>query len=127
MCRSAPLFIFLFFFISCSDENKIPGDVLPPSKMEKVMWDMLRADEYVTSFIWKNDSAVNRFEESEKLYNEIFSIHNITKEKFEKSLSFYRNHTELMKNLIDSLSLQEHPYRKKESIQPIIDSAKSIH
>ena len=127
MCRLVSVFFLINLLPSCSDENKIPSDVLDPAKMKKIMWDMFRADEYVTSFIWNNDSSVDRFEESEKLYNEIFRIHNITKEKFEKSLSFYRTHPDLLKKIVDSLSFQEHPYRKREPIQPILDSVKSIN
>lgn len=76
------------------------------------MWDMLRADEFVTSFIWKNDSNVNRMEESLRLYEQVFSIHNISKEQFEKSLVFYREHPDLLKMIIDTLSLTEQPYKK---------------
>ena len=126
MCRLVTVLFLINLLTSCSGKNKVPSDVLEPAKMEKIMWDMFRADEYVTSFIWKNDLAIDRVKESKKLYNEIFRIHNITKDKFEKSLSFYRTHPDLIKKIIDSLSLQEHPYRKRESIKPILDSASAI-
>jgi hypothetical protein len=116
MCRLVPVIFFISFFISCSNKNKVPDEVLPASEMEKVMWDMFRADEFVTSFVWKNDSGINRLDTSLRLYEEIFRIHDITKEKFEKSLSFYRTHPDLLKSIVDSLSLQEHPQKKRPPV-----------
>ena len=110
-------FILLFFgsliFFSCSDKNKIPNNVLPKSEMQDVMWDIIRADEFVTAYIWKNDSTVNRLNESTDLYEQIFSIHKITREKFQKSLSFYRDHPVLLKEIIDSLSQKENSFKER--------------
>jgi len=112
MYRLILLFFVLIFSIACSNENKIPKDVLPPSKMQNVMWDMLRADEFVTAYVWNNDTSVNRLKESIHLYEQIFRIHNTTKDQFQKSLSFYQEHPALFESIVDSLNKKEHPFRE---------------
>ena len=68
------------------------------------MWDMIRADEFVTSYIWKNDSSINRLAESTKLYEQIFTIHEITRDKYQSSLAYYRKHPGMLKTIVDSLN-----------------------
>ena len=113
--------IFLFFS-GCSGKKKIPGDILSKEKMQEVIWDMIRADEFVTIFIWKNDSAINRLAESSQLYDQVFSIHDITKVQFQKSLAFYRNHQDQLKIIIDSLNAKENSLMGKKPVKFSEDS-----
>ena len=101
------VFFILLFTSGCSDKKTVPRNILSPLIMQKVMWDMIRADEYVTDFIWKNDSAINRQEESIQLYEKIFKIYHITKQQFQKSLIFYREHPRFLKIIVDSLNTKE--------------------
>lgn len=80
--------------------------MLDQDQMTKVMWDLIRADEYVYNFIMK-DSARDKKQESIKLYEQVFRIHHTSKEEFEKSLYFYQRRPDLLKPVMDSLRMFE--------------------
>lgn len=105
-------YFFLFLLcslsvIACSDNDKLPGGVLPPQKMEEVMWDMIRAGEFLHSFVLYRDSNVNKAGESQKWYNRIYQLHAVSKEDFDKSLTYYREHPVLLKTILDTLAKRQ--------------------
>lgn len=101
------LFIFsVFFFSGCIRDNKIPKGILPQNEMRKVMWDLMRADAYVSEVIMK-DSTCNKQAESAILYEKVFQIHATTKETFLKSMAFYESRPDLLKLVMDSLRSDE--------------------
>jgi len=67
------------------------------------MWDMIRADQYVSDFLLK-DSTRKKMNESLKLYKEIFSIHKISEKQFKESLDYYSSRPDLFRPIIDSLA-----------------------
>jgi len=75
------------------------------------MWDMIRADQYVSDFLLK-DSTKKRKPESIKLYEEIFQIHKISREQFKNSLDYYTSRPELLRPILDSLA------KKKDNTPP---------
>ena len=88
--------------------------------MRKIMWDLMRADAYVTDFVMK-DSTRDKKAESAKLYEKIFDIHATSQEVFKKSLAFYQNRPDLFKVISDSLRAdeiksQQYPDEKKPQI-----------
>lgn len=100
------LILLCVLFVSCVRNDRIPKDVLPQNEMRKVMWDLMRADAYVTDFIMK-DSSRNQKTESAILYEKIFNIHSTTQEAFKKSLEFYQSRPDLFKAISDSLRSDE--------------------
>ena len=122
MYRLYLVLLILPFFSNCSGKNNIPDEILPKGKMQEVIWDMILADEFVTLFIWKNDSIINRFAESSQFYDQVFSIHDITKVRFQKSLAFYRNHPNQLKIIIDSLNAKENLLKGKKPVKISEDS-----
>jgi len=92
--------------VGCIQDKKIPKDVLPQNEMRKVMWDLMRADAYVSAFIMK-DSTKNPKTESAVLYEKIFDIHSTNQEIFRKSLAFYESRPDLFKAISDSLRIDE--------------------
>ena len=106
-------FFLLVIFCSCNT-NKIPDDILPPEKMQDVLWDMIRADEFLVSYVIR-DTSVNRKTESIKLYEKVFEVHNISKSAFEKSFKYYQLHPKILQPIMDSLNA-----RKEDKV--IIDS-----
>ena len=116
-------FLFIILIISnfaCIRDNKAPKDVIPQNQMRKIMWDLMRADAYVTDFVMK-DSTRDKKAESAKLYEKIFDIHGITREAFKKSLAFYQSRPDLFKAVSDSLrsdekKSQQYPEEKKPQI-----------
>jgi hypothetical protein len=102
-----PLFIILIILtFGCIQDKKIPREVLPQNEMRKIMWDLMRADAYVSAFIMK-DSTKNQKAESAILYEKIFDIHSTTRETFKKSLAFYESRPDLFKAISDSLRSDE--------------------
>jgi len=90
-------------FIQCGNKNSVPGDVLPPEKMQSVLWDMMRADRFLVDFVLK-DTSLNKTSASIQLYQQVFAIHGIDKEKFKKSFEYYEAHPAFLKVMMDSLS-----------------------
>ncbi|MBS1656049.1 MAG: DUF4296 domain-containing protein [Bacteroidetes bacterium] len=126
--------IFYLLFIagilsSCGGKNKVPPDVLKQKDMKLVMWDMIKADEFVRNFVTR-DSSKNKKEESIKLYEEIFALHKTDKKTFDKSLHFYQSHPDLYMGIIDSLNsmqkqVQDEIYKSeppKSKPSPPVDS-----
>ena len=70
------------------------------------MWDLMRADAYVSDFIMK-DSTKNKNTESGILYEKVFAIHSTTQESFQKSMAFYESRPDLLKVITDSLRNDE--------------------
>src|SRR4030095_1503210 len=109
-------FLFIILIIltfGCIQDKKIPKDILSQNEMRKIMWDLMRADAYVSTFIMK-DSTKNQKAESAILYEEIFDIHSTTQETFKKSLAFYESRPDLFKAISDSLRTDE---RKAQEYQ----------
>ena len=106
MKKSVFVFLPFIFLVSCKDKNQIPKDVLPKEKMQEVLWSMINAGEFLNGYILNKDS-VDRVAESSKIYGQVFQVHHITKEEFDKSYSYYREHPELMKVILDSLSKKQ--------------------
>ena len=103
------LSVIVLGLISCTDKDKIPKGVLPKDKMESVLWDMLEAERYRTTFI--KDSAKIKAE-TFKLYAEVFAIHQITKDQFIKSYKFYMSRPDIARDMFDSLSTQANRRRE---------------
>ena len=91
------------FLIACQSRDNIPYNILSQSKMQAVLWDMIQADQFLNDYRLIKDSSLDRGTESVKLYRQIFTIHHISKEQFQQSLSFYRDHPVLFKVILDSM------------------------
>lgn len=101
------LFIFLLAIVfGCVRNNGIPKDIIPQNHMRKIIWDLMRADAYVSDFIME-DSTRDKKVESAVLYEKIFAIHSTTQESFKRSMSFYESHPDLLKVITDSLKADE--------------------
>jgi hypothetical protein len=112
-----------FLFISlnvltfgCIQDTKIPKDILPQNEMRKIMWDLIRADAYVSAFIMK-DSTKDQKTESAILYEKIFGIHSTTRETFKKSLAFYESRPDLFKAISDSLRIDERKGSESQEVK----------
>ena len=121
------ILLLLTSFFSCSEKGQ-KKDILPENEMREVMWDMMRADQYVAAFLSK-DSIYNKRDESVRLYEEIFRIHKITRQEFKASFDYYRSRPDLFRPIIDSLAKRKiepshlrptHPARKDSLVKPLL-------
>jgi len=100
------LLIFLIspFAFACLDKNELPKGILHRQKMEDVMWDIIRAEEFLNGFVIYRDTSIDKIAESKKWYDKIYQLHKITKKDFDASYTYYKDHPVLMKQILDSLS-----------------------
>lgn len=97
------LAIVCLIFAACGDKNSVPSGVLPREKMEKVIWDMVMADQYA-SYLAKDSAHLDIKAERLRLYEQVFRLHDISRDKFRKSYAYYMDHPELNQVLFDSLT-----------------------
>jgi len=101
------LAVVLLAGIGCADKESVPSGILPLSKMQTVMWDMIQADQYAALSVAKDSSGhINNKTETLKLYEEVFRLHEVSREEFRKSYRYYLDHPELNQQLFDSLISQ---------------------
>lgn len=94
---------FLVLLTACSADDEIPRDVLPREKMQKVLGDMIGAGEWLEGYILKKDTT-DSFATRSLVYSKVLQVNHISREEFDRSLRFYREHPVLMKELLDTLN-----------------------
>lgn len=106
---------------SCSNKGHIPGDVMGIDKMSGVLLDMQEADAYNDSYsdtAFRMESPENRLK---IFYAQILQLHDVSKEDFISSYSFYEKHPDLMKKLYQNM--QKNIDRKKASADSLANAA----
>jgi hypothetical protein len=99
--RIAAFIIFSSLLLACS--SSIPRDVLPPDKMKQIVFDLVRADQFVDNYVIKDTSAKIK-DRRITLYEQVFAIHKTNRKEFYKSYQYYQQHPDKNKILFDSLS-----------------------
>jgi Domain of unknown function (DUF4296) len=112
MMKQCAVLFCLVTFISCGNKEKIPAGILKPDKMQAVLWDIIRADAFTAEII-KKDSSKNATQEDLKLQQQIFAIHQVTKDDFYKSYDYYKANPGQMKVMMDSMIIQAERNRDK--------------
>ncbi|MBL0152950.1 MAG: DUF4296 domain-containing protein [Chitinophagaceae bacterium] len=126
MRRLLLLMFFSGLLIACGRKNKLPAGVLPAEKMEDVMWDVMRTDQFLTDFVFIKDSSLNKDAVSMGYYQRIFREHAITREEFQTSFKYYQKHPALLKAVMDSISTR--PELKPEEIyKPVLADTAMQH
>ena len=105
MRTSAYFLLLLFLFTACTHKKGLPADVFPPEKMKTILWDMMRADQYVLAYVSNANPGINRSAESLKLYQKIFALHEVNETSFERSFTYYKEHPVLLKAILDSIAV----------------------
>ena len=118
------LIVAVLFFIlaGCRKKNHVPADILPPGKMQAVLWDIMRADKFLADFVLSRDSSLKLETESIKMYQQVFAIHAISKEKFQESFSWYKSHPSQLAVIMDSLN-----NRKGSAPTPLVIPADTLN
>ncbi len=113
----AGLFVLLLM-VGCSDKDNIPSGIIPREKMEKVLWDMVQADQYAALYLVKDSARINVKTETQKLYEEVFRLHQISRDDFRKSFQFYQEHPDLTRSVFDSLLVRGNRLRTESYSRP---------
>ena len=99
------LIVTVFLLLqSCANNEKVPDGILPKQKMREVMWDMIRASEFLQSYVFAKDSTIDKVAESQKWNDKIYQMHKTDKATFERSFAYYKAHPLLMKDMLDTLA-----------------------
>ena len=123
------LSLLVFVFFSCTQVDNVPKEIIEKPRMQELLWDMIRADVFLSDYSGKGDTAFNRVAESISFYQKVLAIHNTNKDEFKKSLTWYQQHPKAMKTILDTLQgrnnkiMQE---RGRPSLAPISDTIQSI-
>lgn len=100
MMKKLLLCCFIFFMIACSNDQA--DRIIPRDSMQMIMWDMMKADEvFIRKLVADTNAAKNK--EDVKLYETVFRIHKISKDRFFESYRYYEAHPILMKEIVDSI------------------------
>lgn len=98
------LIFSLCFLLSCGSKSGTPKGILSEKKMRDVLWDVMRADQFLTDFVFSKDTTLDKRKETIRLYRRIFSSHKISEENFRQSFAWYRDHPQRLKKVLDSIA-----------------------
>ena len=85
----------------CSNETNTPV-IIPEDSMKLIVWDMIKADEWFSKRIMQDSTAI-RNKEDIKLYEMVFKVHGVTRERFFTSYRYYEGRPVSFKRMLDSL------------------------
>ncbi|MEO8403699.1 MAG: DUF4296 domain-containing protein [Chitinophagaceae bacterium] len=108
----------ILFILSCSHKDKLPKDILSKQQMRGILWDLVKTNEYLNGFPLR-DSSTDKTVQMLNWYDNIYRLHKTNKAQFEKSYAYYREHSPLMKEVLDSISHEKEPINpqvKKDSV-----------
>ncbi|MDB5247930.1 MAG: hypothetical protein JWQ40_2324 [Segetibacter sp.] len=99
-----------FVFIACSS-SPVPKGILPPERMQKVVYDIMQVDEFMNNYVYK-DTSIDLTKKRSILYKQVFKVHNTSRKEFYTSYKYYQQRPDIQKALFDSL--YQWANRKKE-------------
>ena len=88
MTRVVIAFVLFFGVISCNNADKVPRNILSQEKMESLLQDIMKADQFLSDHVLNIDTSKKREVEGVKMYNQVFAIHQVEPDKFYKSLDY---------------------------------------
>ena len=105
--------VLIVFFFSCTNTTKVPNNILSKKKMELVLWDVIQAERFSALYLLKDSTKRNVELEKFKLYDQVFSLHKISREKFVESYKYYLSRPDIAKVIFDSITVKAE--RQKEA------------
>jgi hypothetical protein len=96
----------MFVLLSCGRVTSVPSGVLAKDKMQAILWDLLRAEQFVTNYIVVRDTTAVGRAKGPQLYDAILKRHGITDAVFQSSLEYYKSHPQSLYPILDSLAGQ---------------------
>jgi Domain of unknown function (DUF4296) len=104
-------FFILLFLSGCKKKKNVPSDILPTAKMESLLWDMMRADQFVSIYALAKDTSLKKEIELKKWYTRVFAFHKISEADFQRNFKYYKSHPALLQQVMDSR------YKKQYEVQ----------
>ncbi len=94
--------VLIFFSTACQSPNEIPNDIMGIDTMKVIVWDMAHAGALAQNQYKKDTPAIKQ--KTIEFYQQVFTIHGITKDEFYKSNRYYMEHPDKHKILMDSVN-----------------------
>lgn len=114
--------IVLTIAVACTDKDKVPSGIIPKVEMEKILWDMIQADQYSMTYLIKDSAHVNVKMETLKLYQQVFQLHKVSREEFRESYQYYLGRPDLTRPLFDSLLAKGNRLRQESYRNPPVST-----
>ena len=108
------ILLFVFFALSCVDRTGVPNDIIPMESMQKIMADIILANNYSSDYLLKDTTKKDKVQANQELMAIVFKIHHTTAADFKKSLVFYESRPDLSKKIFDSLEVYNNRHRKDD-------------
>jgi Domain of unknown function (DUF4296) len=122
--RRMPFLLAFFYMTACTNPGHVPRGILSKDSMEKILWDIIQADQFSTQYLAKDSAKINLKSETMKLYEEVFRLHHISKTDFDKSYQFYLDHPDITTVMFDSLSAKANRQHSEVFKKPVKIPAK---
>ncbi len=97
--------LFLILAVSCGSGR--PSDVLSREQMQDVLWDVARGGEFVNGYIYYKYPNLNKAALNNRMMDEIFRVHKISKKQFDKSLEYYKEKPTVMLTMLDTIEARK--------------------
>jgi hypothetical protein len=104
MKRLLPFVSLLILLVSCQQASSRPDPILSPEKMEPLLWELLQADQFVSSFVAGRDTTLATHATGPKLYRSILNKYGVSDSVFKASLAYYKAHPKQFLPMLDSMS-----------------------
>lgn len=102
------IFLLSWILVGCSKSNEVPDDIVAKDKLVPLMLDIYLAEVKLSNLKIVRDTAVSIFETYEGY---LFEKHNVDREQYMKSMTYYYDHTEelelIYEALLDTLTVRE--------------------
>lgn len=105
--------LMFFLIVSCGKGVKVPSNVIQPEDMEKILFELNMAEDFVMTYIAK-DTTKNRDAEIKMEYHKVFMLHGVNEQQFEESYDFYKKNPDIFRVVMDSLNAKAQ--RKRNEI-----------
>lgn len=106
--KTFKILLFCLVLVGCGKNNDVPEDIVPKEQLVPLMLDIYLAEVKLSNLRIVRDTAVSIFETYEGY---LFEKHNIGKEQYMNSMTYYYDNTTelelIYEALLDSLSVRE--------------------
>ena len=109
MKRLLPFLLLPILFVACQRTSARPDNVLATAKMEPLLWELLQADQFVSSFVIGRDTSLSTHTTGPQLYQSILKKYGVSDSVFKASLAYYKAHPKQFLPMLDSLSQRPDP------------------
>jgi hypothetical protein len=104
MRRAGIFMVAILLIISCKKKDRLPSGIMTPTQMQSVLFDMMRADQFLNEYVFAKDSSAKLDSSCMNLYARVMTLHNISRDDFKKSFDYYNAHPSLLRDVLDSIS-----------------------